>query len=359
MAPAAMKQQIINELQKLVKQDLISYIIYKKLPESVVSKLSQEVVKFLEGNHQEEDVFHDSISTEREVCRNLSCLNKLADLRVTECEINMQNRLIQELEQSIKNLNTIISLVSTKNGSEVIQNQNNNPSQYEAGETNAPATSVPSLETGGQSPAVSTKTDAPLLALPPYAVATTASVGSKNSSTARQTTSSVVSLNQRGSTFKQPQCYRNNSRTIITPQQVSHAVHEAQSRKILNDLTSSDQPTHDRGWKEVKYKRRRPMIGTHTEANGTSLSGVPKVAVLHVSRIAPETTCEKMKCYLQPRFPEVTVETMISRYPERYASFKISIYEKNFKTAMNPDLWPQDCCVQRFFFRRKAAESIR
>ncbi|CAH1992242.1 unnamed protein product [Acanthoscelides obtectus] len=87
--------------------------------------MSDEVVKFLEKEQQDDEIFHDSISTEQEVCRNISCLNKYGDLRVARCEVKMQNRLIGELQQSNKSLNRIISLLQTQHNSEVIQNHNN------------------------------------------------------------------------------------------------------------------------------------------------------------------------------------------------------------------------------------------
>nr|CAH7724119.1 unnamed protein product [Callosobruchus chinensis] len=145
----------------------------------------------------------------------------------------------------------------------------------------------------------------------------------------------------------------------ITAQQVSYAIEEAKSCKTVNELTNSIHSGRDDGWTEVKQRNRKPkqIIGTQIQSNGSLPMGIPKMAILHVSRLAPSTTSGAMKQYLAPNFPEAIVEDHQSRNPDKYISFKISIYEKNFKMAMNPEMWPQDCYVQRFFFRRKTTES--
>lgn len=281
-------------------------------------------MKFLGKTQPEEDIFHDSMSTENEVCRNMFCLNKSTDLKVAQCELKMQNRLIQELEKSNKNLSTIISLLNSKNESEVSRNQNKN---------------ITSVETGyrGRSPAVSVGTANPSQVTVPSAL----------TSIARHRKSiSVDNQTQKDG-------------TSVTPHKSRQANSEMLSHSVETTLISAVQPTDNEGWKDVRHKRRKPIVGTHIENNGTTLVGVPKMAVLHVSRLAPETTSEIMKNYLKSHFPEVSVETVNSKYPERYASFKISIYDRNFKSAMNPELWPRDCCVERFFFRRKTAELTR
>nr|CAI5818417.1 unnamed protein product [Callosobruchus analis] len=138
-----------SQLNKIVKKDLIYYIINKKLPANIVSALSEEVVKFLEKGQQDDEVFHDSIATEQEVCRNVSCLNRCGD-STTRCEISMENILIRELERSNNSLNTIVSLLQAQN-SKVMRDQNNTPQTRSR--QNNPIDSLPlSTETRGRSP---------------------------------------------------------------------------------------------------------------------------------------------------------------------------------------------------------------
>nr|CAI5857219.1 unnamed protein product [Callosobruchus analis] len=354
------QHQLFNELNKIVKKDLIYYIINKKLPANVVSALSEEVVKFLEKGQQDDEVFHDSIATEQEVCRNVSCLNRCGD-STARCEISMDNILVRELERSNNSLNTIISLLQAQN-SKVMRDQNNTPQTRSR--QNNPIDSLPlSTETRGRSPTSVAKKIAvpvppPPLSPPPQ---TLSSIPGRSCALEHRR-AEIGSTTQQKSVGSQPSIC-DKPPPAITSQQLSKAVYEAQSKRIFNSHTNPDEPIQilDEGWRDVKHKRRRPkpIVGTLTPKNCSIPSAVPKMATLHVSRLAPTTTNEAMKNYLAPHFPEVIADTINSKHPERYASFKISIYENNFKAAMNPELWPQDCYVQRFFFRRKTVLSTR
>lgn len=108
----------------------------------------------------------------------------------------------------------------------------------------------------------------------------------------------------------------------------------------------------DGDWQKVHYNRRRKMIVGNNK--DISVKGVPKTADLHVYRLDLGTTMEDLRELLKDTFPEVICESLTPKYPDRYASFKVTIYEENFKKAMNPDVWPDGACVSRFFqLRRK------
>nr|CAI5828913.1 unnamed protein product [Callosobruchus analis] len=342
------QHQLLNELNKIVKKDLIYYIINKKLPANIVSALSEEVVKFLEKGQQDDEVFHDSIATEQEVCRNVSCLNRCGD-STARCEISMDNILFRELERSNNSLSTIISLLQAQN-SKIRQNN--------------PIDSLPlSIETRGRSPtSVARKIAVPVPPPPHSPPPQTLSSIPGRSCALEHRRAEIGSTTQQKSVDSQLSiCDKPPS--AITSQQLSKAVYEAQSKRIFNIHTNPDEPIQnlDESWRDVKHKRMRPkpIGGTLTPKNYSIPSAVPKMATLHVSRLAPTTANEAMKNYLAPQFPEVIADTINSKHLERYASFKISIYENSFKAAMNPELWPQDCYVQRFFFRRNTVLSTR
>lgn len=124
----------------------------------------------------------------------------------------------------------------------------------------------------------------------------------------------------------------------------------------VNSIKSHSSSTNE--WNTVFNKRKRSsvIIGTNN-SNSASLKGVPKTAVLHVYRVSPDTTSDILKSFVQPHFPEVICDTIKSRFPDKYASFKVTIHEKNFKRAMDPSIWPEDACVQRFFFKAKREQS--
>ena len=114
-------------------------------------------------------------------------------------------------------------------------------------------------------------------------------------------------------------------------------------------------------WKKVSYKknevekkkhfRRQIIVGKNTEA--TQIKSVPKSVFLHVYRLDKQTTVDDLSNLLKPSFPEVKSEKLNLRYPEIYSSFKVTIYETNFKKAMEPSMWPEGACISKFFLSRK------
>lgn len=158
----------------------------------------------------------------------------------------------------------------------------------------------------------------------------------------------------------------------ITEKDVATAVSKAQVQRkckeviaLGGDLNASslDKPAekdskYDWQMKTDKRKRRRShdvVVGTggnETDPLG-SIRGVPRKVDLHVYRLAPGTKADSLRDRLRPHFPEVICRELSSRSPEEYSSFKVSISEKNFRTAMEPSLWPLNTCVRRFFYPRK------
>lgn len=97
------------------------------------------------------------------------------------------------------------------------------------------------------------------------------------------------------------------------------------------------------------------VIGKNSN-NSQIIKGVPKQIDLHVYRVKPNTSPEAMRDFLKNQFPEVICDPLESKYPSLYSSFRVRIYEKNLEKAMNPDVWPEDACIRRFFQRRRKKE---
>nr|CAH7751745.1 unnamed protein product [Callosobruchus chinensis] len=145
----------------------------------------------------------------------------------------------------------------------------------------------------------------------------------------------------------------------------------AESRKIkapaviqeVEDELSSHRPTQKEHastsqqseWQTVN--RRKPQKPRQSLVVGNKdcdkIKGVPKYVDLHVSRISPETSKEDLYQLLKEEFPEIKCETLNSKNPGIYSSFKVSIYGSNFLRAMNPNLWPLGACINRFLYRRQ------
>lgn len=127
--------------------------------------------------------------------------------------------------------------------------------------------------------------------------------------------------------------------------------------RIEDNQSSSSQycsgTNNNNQWKEVNYKKRQKrqmIVGNNTEV---IVKGVPKYATLHVYRVDLKTTTVEFKNLLTPYFPEVICESISPKHPDLYQSYKVTIYEDNFKKAMDPKIWPAGACVSRFFRIRK------
>nr|CAI5858069.1 unnamed protein product [Callosobruchus analis] len=110
-------------------------------------------------------------------------------------------------------------------------------------------------------------------------------------------------------------------------------------------------------WKKVERKprRRNVVIGNRDDTN---IKGVPKYTYLHVYRIDKATTVESLTELLANYFPEVICESITPKHPEMYSSFRIGIYDRNFRKAMDPEIWPSGACVSRsLFLKRKNNEN--
>lgn len=113
------------------------------------------------------------------------------------------------------------------------------------------------------------------------------------------------------------------------------------------------------GWTKVEHGRAKgrrgslksPVVGALSLDNA-GLRAVPKKSFLHVTRLHPETTAAELRTFLEGQFPDVECELIKSKFPEKYASFKVAINRDNVDEAMNPQLWPRGTYVNKFFQRR-------
>lgn len=119
---------------------------------------------------------------------------------------------------------------------------------------------------------------------------------------------------------------------------------------------SNDKPPDitENEWKEVNYskppsRKRRMIVGSNKHS---SIKGVRKLAYLHVSRVDQATSAVDLEELLRKSFSEVNCESVKPRYPNLYSSFKVTIFEENFRKAMDPTIWPDGACISKFFLKR-------
>lgn len=123
--------------------------------------------------------------------------------------------------------------------------------------------------------------------------------------------------------------------------QPSKNMSDGNAEKIQSRVDSASQK---------KKPKRQVIFGNNRDMASV---GVPKFVSLHVYRLEPEITVEKLAELMKPHFPEMKCESLLSRHPSIYSSFKISIFANNFAKAMDANLWPYGACVSRFFSKRE------
>ncbi|CAG9813477.1 unnamed protein product [Phaedon cochleariae] len=154
-------------------------------------------------------------------------------------------------------------------------------------------------------------------------------------------------------------CSKISDSLTITEKHVSQPLLQLATQQKCEEIINlaNNMEANSSDWKLVKRAkpRRKLVVGDNSsiKVNGKELKGIPKMACLHVYRVDPTMTAEELKQSLTPHFSEVKIETLTSKHPDIYASFKVSIHESHFDAAMDPTKWPKGAYVQRFLnFRR-------
>lgn len=160
---------------------------------------------------------------------------------------------------------------------------------------------------------------------------------------------------------------KNNRNTItigqtnskIGPEQVKTAIHRAQIANKIQELQNinDDIGRNDGGGWQTQGRRRRRFVVGRNEST-TSISTVPKLAYLHVSRLAPTTKPDDLKKMLSVTFPDVLCEAHPSKHPDIYTSVKVTIQQKDLKNAWRRDIWPLGAIVSPFFQKRRTTSAI-
>lgn len=129
--------------------------------------------------------------------------------------------------------------------------------------------------------------------------------------------------------------------------------------------TSRENMSRDGDWETQRSQRRQIrrnkdlIVGKMK--NDALFKGVTKYDNYHVFNCEPNLTPEQLKSYLidDVKIPEVDCQKMDSKHPERYSSFKVSVPNNYTNDLINPEIWPEYVCINKFenrFLRAKASK---
>lgn len=146
---------------------------------------------------------------------------------------------------------------------------------------------------------------------------------------------------------------------------VAAAVHEAATKAKCQELITLGETEREapNEWKIVSRRRKTrnrnmPVVGEIEHTASSTLKAAPRKAHFHVYRLAPETTEENVIQHLKIKFPEVECQGLKSRYPDQYASFKVTVRSESAQEIMKPSCWPKGACINKFFQRKTPVKEV-
>lgn len=151
----------------------------------------------------------------------------------------------------------------------------------------------------------------------------------------------------------------------MNPRKVAAAVHEAATRAKCQEVITLGETEREapNEWKIVSKRRKTrnrnmPVVGEIEHTVSSTLRAAPRKAHFHVYRLAPETTEENVIQHLKVKFPEVECQGLKSRYPDQYASFKVTVRSEFAQEIIKPSCWPRGACINKFFQRKAPVKEV-
>lgn len=152
----------------------------------------------------------------------------------------------------------------------------------------------------------------------------------------------------------------------ITLKDINKAVLETETRIMCDKFINMERPPAnietnevrgEKQWKKVEGKRTKRKSNDHLVVGNfsgeTSIKGVENYLHLHVYNLQPNTAKDDLLKFLSPNFPGVKCDSLQSRHPDRYSSFKVSISRNQMDLIKNPTNWPKNAYVRHFFQRKQ------
>lgn len=133
----------------------------------------------------------------------------------------------------------------------------------------------------------------------------------------------------------------------------------AQKINVAKEINTESLPSAgeekllNNNWTEVaRRENRRSNIIRGSNNTETDIQGAVRYAHLHIYRLAPTVTTEKLKNFIVSKnIRDPKCEQLVSRHPEEYSSFKVSVPMEYLEMVKQPHMWPENVCINRFFHR--------
>lgn len=170
-------------------------------------------------------------------------------------------------------------------------------------------------------------------------------------------TGNKVATNQQRITRKNIEENKVEDRTlrnqIVNQPSSSHDITNGHSNGNIekNNTETKEQKNEKEGkWEFPKHKYRRRNTIIYGKGNDDStFKGVVRYVNYHVFRCPLEMSTSDIIAYLNSKnIPDVKCETMKSKNPEIYTSFKVAVPVNHIEAFENPNIWPEYVGIDRY-----------
>lgn len=329
---------LASELNKLKKSDLIDLLINCTLPDNIVSdillnfakELSRKTVKkcVCDGESVSMDINNTEIM-------NTSIGNQFSILKL---ENKYLNDICIEKEKVIYNQSVAITALQQQNNllnSLLKINTTNNENHCDKFEGQTAPSWNPIEDTINKGYCISLNVKENInpatLVTTPIATNKSNSIGQTSETQGEMArTTSAENINE------------NKNAIQATTQKTSY-----NNGKYSNRFSDSNS----------RKKNNQIIVGTSQSLDNINLKAVPTMAYFHVFKLQPATTENDVIKHLQTDFPEVLCQKLVSKFPQEYSSFKISVNQENATSFLDPNRWPMGTRINKFFHIKKKPPS--
>lgn len=147
---------------------------------------------------------------------------------------------------------------------------------------------------------------------------------------------------------------------IIIKQDVSRALQNVETRRICEKVINLESDKKEMHSRRTPRANRSILVGSGADMGTCPFRSAPliKFNEYHVTNFEVGVTDEALGAYLKTFAPNVAVKKLVSRYPDKYASFKITVPRDEAEKLLVSEIWPSNVVLNRFFpARRPRAES--
>lgn len=323
------------ELSKLKKPELITLIIHKRLPPNFTSETLSDFMRISGPSADEAVVLRDEsvavgdipevVAVSHIECANKQCLKNKWRVEAQQHEISCMKQIVKYANDRISDLEMIVGLL-------------NKP--------------VNDLEATKDRISRKSKNKSVTFNLPPQKNAVDASKDGQHIHRAEICADNTDEVD------------RSRSTDSILPSVDGPDSRDSRDESDIGEDLKKCKQTFSSVKKRsfasaVKNRQNSIVFGSGNVSEVSDIRAVPKLGYVHVYRLDPNTREETVSNYIKSIVPDSKCEILTSKFPDVYASFKVTLPLNDVDKIMNPSVWPVGTRVSRFFHRRKPMQSIK